>query len=541
MRDLNPSQREAAATLDGPVLVLAGAGTGKTRVITYRMAELIRHGVEPDRILSVTFTNKAAREMQERMGSLLGKRLKARPWISTFHALCVRILREEIEALGYPAKFVIYDRGDQESAARKALRDIRVTDAALRPGDLLEPDQPMEDGRHRTGDGGGVRRRRPRLSRRGRISALSGPAAGRRRGRFRRSAAADGQTVREFPEVLERQQSRFDYVQIDEYQDTNDMQFRLIESLVRPHRNLCVVGDDDQSIYGWRGAEVRHILGFHQHFPGAKVVRLEDNYRCTRNIIELANRLVRHNRSRHDKTLIAHKSGVNDVLLREYPDEQTEAEGVVREINFLIQQKGVPPRDIAILFRTNEQPRLFESELRRVRVPYTLVGGQSFFDRKEVRDVLAYLRAIAFPADEMSLLRIINVPARGIGDTALDKLLTRAVKQGQKLWDAIPEAVAGKEMTAKTAAALEQFHRLLGEYRSRFQQPGANFADLLDAWLEQIDYDVEIERQYKEPAQQEARRQRARRMSAGVDGVSAARPTAVARGLPERNGSRRPR
>lgn len=507
LRDLNPSQRDAVTTLQGPVLVLAGAGTGKTRVITYRMAELIQRGAEPDRILSVTFTNKAAREMQERMAKLLGQRPKRKPWISTFHALCVRILREEISHLGYPKQFVIYDRGDQESAARKALREIRVTDAALRPGDLLalisqwkmsgiEPEVAAEFGDDDR-------------------SFLAAAGYRRYQAQLRAAGAVDFDdllllTVKLFeeqPEVLERQQSRFDFVQIDEYQDTNDMQFRLVESLVRPHRNLCVVGDDDQSIYGWRGAEVRHILGFHEHFPGAKVVRLEDNYRCTRNILDLANRLVKHNRSRHEKTLIAHKTGENDVILRDYPDEQTEAEGVVREINFLIDQKGVSPRDVAILFRTNEQPRLFEAELRRLRVPYTLVGGQSFFDRKEVRDSLAYLRAIAFPADEMSLLRIINVPARGIGDTALEKLLTRAVKQGQPLWDAIPDSLAAKEITAKTATSLQQFHQLLQTYRERSRQPGVDLAALLEDWQETIDYDVEICRQYKEPAQQEARRQ----------------------------------
>lgn len=507
LRDLNPSQSDAVTTLSGPVLVLAGAGTGKTRVITYRMAELIHRGVEPGRILSVTFTNKAAKEMQERTAALLGKRLKSRPWISTFHALCVRILREEITALGYPPQFVIYDRGDQESAARKALRDIRVTDAALRPGDLLslisrwkmigvEPDGASEfadDDR----------------------SFLAAAGYRRYQAQLRAAGAVDFDdllllTVKLFetePDVLDRQRSRFDFVQIDEYQDTNDMQFRLVEALVQEHRNLCVVGDDDQSIYGWRGAEVRHILGFHEHFPGAKVVRLEDNYRCTRGIIDLANRLVRHNRSRHEKTLVAHKSGENDVVIRDYPDEQTEAEAVVREVNFLIQQKNVPPRDIAILFRTNEQPRLFEAELRRLRVPYTLIGGQSFFDRKEVRDVLAYLRAIAFPSDEMSLLRIINVPPRGIGDAALDKLLSRAVKQGQSLWDAIEDAVAAKEITAKTAGALHQFHQLVQTFRDRFQQPGVDLAALLEEWLDTIDYDTEICRQYKEPAQQETRRQ----------------------------------
>jgi DNA helicase-2/ATP-dependent DNA helicase PcrA len=506
LRELNPSQLDAVTTLDGPVLVLAGAGTGKTRVITYRMAELVRCGVEPDRVLSVTFTNKAAREMQERTAALLGRRLKRKPWISTFHALCVGILRDEIEALGYPPQFVIYDRGDQESAARKALRDIRVTDAVLRPGDLLaqisrwkmvgiEPEQAREVGDDDRG-------------------FLAATAYRRYQSQLRAAGAVDFDDLllltvklfQELPDVLKRQQGRFDYVQIDEYQDTNEIQFRLVEALVRPHCNLCVVGDDDQSIYGWRGAEVRHILGFHHLFPGAKVIRLEDNYRCTQNILALANCLVRHNRSRHDKTLIAHKHAENDVHLREYPDEQTEAEAVVREINYLIQQLEVPPRNLAILFRTNEQPRLFEAELRRLKVPYTLVGGQSFFDRKEVRDVMAYLRTLAFPSDEMSLLRIINVPARGIGDAALDKLLARAVKSGQSLWDAVPDSAAAKEMTVKTASALQQFQQLVDQFRHRSRQPGIGLAELLEEWLETIDYDSEIAKQYKEPAQQEARR-----------------------------------
>ena len=400
---LNPSQRDAVLTMQGPLLVRAGAGTGKTRVITMRMAELIRRGVPPDRILSVTFTNKAAKEMQERTQSLLGRRMKTKPSISTFHAYCVRVLRDEIEALGYPSQFVIYDRGDQESAARKALRDIKVPDTALRPGDLLAQIsrwktagvRPDEAGQFIDDDRGYL------------------AAAGYRR--YQASLRAAGsvdfddllmltiQLFEEYPEVLERQQDRFEFVQIDEYQDTNELQFRIISDLVRPHRNLCVVGDDDQSIYGWRGAEIKHILGFQQQFPGAKVVRLQDNYRCTTQIIDVANKLVKCNRGRHEKTLVAHKTG-SDVLFKPYPDEQAEAEGVVRDINYLTTQLNIPPADIAILFRTNEQPRIFESELRRLRVPYTLIGGQSFFDRREVRDVLAFMKVLSNPHDEVSLL-----------------------------------------------------------------------------------------------------------------------------------------
>lgn len=506
LNELNASQRAAVTTLSGPLLVLAGAGTGKTRVITYRMAELIRNGVPPECILSVTFTNKAAREMQERMQHQLGKRLKYKPVISTFHAYCVRVLREEIEALGYPSKFAIYDRGDQESAARKALRDIRVPETSLRPGDLL-----FEISRWKTN---GVL---PEVAKdhveddRGFLAA-----AGYRRyqAQLRAAGAVDfddlllltRQLFEEVPEVLERQQRRFEHIQIDEYQDTNELQFQIIADLVAPHRNLCVVGDDDQSIYGWRGAEVKHILGFQQQFPGAKVIRLQDNYRCTTEIIAAANQLVRNNRGRHEKTLIAHKQG-QPVVFKPYPDEQAEAEGVIREIAYLTNHLNIPPRDIAILFRTNEQPRIFESELRRLRVPYVLVGGQSFFDRKEVRDVMSYLKVLAHPDDEVSLLRIINTPTRGIGETAVEKLLNRAVKSGQRFWQAIPSAVAAKEVPAKTATALASFQALLQRYRDQLQQPGASLPDLVEHLLHEIDYDSEIQKQYKEPQMQLARSQ----------------------------------
>lgn len=504
LNDLNASQRDAVTTRSGPLLVLAGAGTGKTRVITFRMAELIRHGIEPNRILSVTFTNKAAREMQERMAGLLGRKLKSKPSISTFHSLCVRILRQEIEILGYPRQFVIYDRGDQESAARKALRDIRITDAAMKPSDLVS-----RIGRWKMI---GVTPDNARDFVSDDRDFLASLAYKKYQNSLRASGAVDfddllmltAQMLDQFPEVLERWQDTFDHVQIDEYQDTNEMQFQIVAALVQPHRNLCVVGDDDQSIYGWRGAEVKHILGFQQHFPGAKVVRLQDNYRCTTQIIQVANQLVHHNRGRHEKTLIAHKSGA-EVLVKPHPDEQVEAEAVVREIGYLVKELNVPLQDIAILFRTNEQPRIFESELRRVRIPYILVGGQSFFDRREVRDMMAYLKLIACPTDEVSLLRIINVPSRGIGDSSVTKLLNRAVKSGRKLFEVVAEAVEEKEITAKTAASIDKFRGLLDEYRERFRTPGTSLATTFEALIGAIDYESEIEKQYKDASQQLAR------------------------------------
>ena len=301
------------------------------------------------------------------------------------------------------------------------------------------------------------------------------------------------QWVRELPEVLSRQQQRFDQGLVDEYQDTNTAQFQIIEAMVREHNNLCVVGDDDQSIYSWRGAEVEHILGFQSHFPGAKVVRLEDNYRCTAEILDLANRLVRHNRGRHDKKLIAHKTSGEAVRFVEFPDEVLEAEHIVREIKYLTSELEVSVGDIAILFRTNEQPRLFETELRRAKLNYILLGGQSFFDRREIRDMLAYLKAIAQPRDEVSLLRIINTPARGIGSSTVEKLLARSVRQRASLWDVLPAAIANNEVSAKAAESLTKFQQLLQRFREQFQRSPGDMARLVHQLIDEIDYESEIQ------------------------------------------------
>ena len=503
---LNPPQREAASILSGPLLVLAGAGTGKTRVITYRMANLIAHGIRPDRILSVTFTNKASREMRDRALKLIGKQFKQRPVVSTFHAYCVRVLREDIDSLGYPKKFAIYDRSDQESAARTALRDIRLGDGAMKPSDLInriskwkmQGIQDHEDSSHVEAD----------------FDFLAAMAYKRYQKQLRACGAVDFDDLllltvklfKEFPEVLQRQQSKFDHVQVDEYQDTNGVQFQLIESLVAPHRNICVVGDDDQSIYGWRGADVEHIINFARYFPNTKTVRLENNYRCTDRILEYANRLVKHNRHRHDKTLIPHKKSGSQIRIQAFEDETAEAEGVVQEIAYLISELGVKPKQVAILFRTNEQPRVFEQELRRQKVPYLLVGGQSFFDRREIRDLLAYLKAIDSPRDEVSLLRIINTPARGIGDTTTEKLIQTAVKKGVSFWDIIPDASAAGMVPAKALTALNQFRGLLQRYGQAMNEHPKDLAEICRRLLSEINYAAEIAKQYKEETQQETRR-----------------------------------
>ncbi|HET6325033.1 MAG TPA: 3'-5' exonuclease, partial [Planctomycetaceae bacterium] len=306
----------------------------------------------------------------------------------------------------------------------------------------------------------------------------------------------------DFPEVLGRHQRRFDHVQIDEYQDTNGTQFSLAEAMVRPHRSLCVVGDDDQSIYGWRGAEVRHILEFQNIFPGTKVIRLEQNYRSNPAILELANRLAAQNPGRHAKRLEACRPVGGAVRFQGFEDEQAEATAVVTEIAGLV-EGGVAPGDVAILFRTNEQPRLFEAELRRRRLRYVVIGGQSFFDRKEIRDLLAYLKVIERPDDEQSLLRIINTPPRGIGDAAVEKLLTRAVRSGRTLWDIIAEPQA--EISPKAAAGLTELREVIGQFRGDFEILSESLPDLFQTLVEAIRYEAEIERLNSEPEQRLSR------------------------------------
>jgi DNA helicase-2/ATP-dependent DNA helicase PcrA len=505
---LNPAQREAIHTPSGPLLVLAGAGTGKTRVITHRIAELLRRGTAASRILAVTFTNKAAREMKERSTSLLGRRRKdrTRPEISTFHSLCVRILRRHAPELGYPKNFSIYDRGDQESVARAALRDIRVAEQSLRPGDLvgfigawktraLRPEQ--------AADLGGSDREQ-----------LAAAAYVRYQAALRAAGALDfddlllltEELFERFPNARIAEATRFDHLLIDEYQDTNALQYRIVKALAGRHRNLCVVGDDDQSIYGWRGAEVAHILGFQRDWPDAKLIRLEDNYRSCAPILKLANTLIAHNGSRHEKTLRASRGDGPLPRFVRFEDEAVEAEAIVREIRQKIDagpDERVSPSEIAILFRTNEQPRSFEVELRRAKVPYILVGGMSFYDRKEIRDVLAYLKVLANPHDEVSLLRIINTPSRGIAAPQVHALLQRAVSQGRSLWSLLSEAAGDVEVPEHVTERVERFVRLIEGYRA--QLGAVTVVDLLRDLLDKVGYRQELARLHEKSGETEAR------------------------------------
>jgi len=500
--ELNPAQKEAVKTTRGPLLVLAGAGTGKTRVVTLRIAELISRGTRPSRILGVTFTNKAAAEMQQRVTAELGRRRKEKPELSTFHSLCVRILRRQIEHLGYPKQFAIYDRGDQESIARNVLRDIKAADATLRPGDLLFFIGNWKTACLRPNEAANVAQNdREHLA-----------AAGYRRyqGALKAAGAVDfddlllltEELFRRFPKVREEEASRYDHLLVDEYQDTNGSQYRIVRALAEPHRNLCVVGDDDQSIYGWRGAEVTHILSFKKDWPDAKVVRLETNYRSTHEIIAWANTLIAFNKHRHGKILRATLSGEIPRVLQ-YETAEEEAEQVVADIFSRINDKGKDARDIAILFRTNEQPRVFEQELRRANVPYVLIGGQSFYDRKEVRDILAYLKMLHNPRDEISLLRIINLPPRGIGQTSTTKVLETAVADGRTVWKTLEDPAVVNRLVPAARKGIADFLELAERFRRNLRR--RPIADLVRSLIEEIGYRDELARIYHSPEEQESR------------------------------------
>jgi DNA helicase-2/ATP-dependent DNA helicase PcrA len=523
--ELNPPQLEAVKTLSGPLLVLAGAGTGKTRVVTYRIAELIRRGTKPDRILAVTFTKKAAGEMQERAAALLaklgGRRGASRgpvaskrgsktaketaptPEISTFHSLCVRVLRRHIRRLGYPEKFVICDRNEQESQARTALRELRAPTAALSPGDLISivsrwksaairPDAAMgrADSERDQLAAAAYRRYQDNLKRLGAVD-------------FDDLLLLTEELLTQHPPVRTAEAKRFDHILIDEYQDTNQSQYQIVKALAGGHRNLCVVGDDDQSIYGWRGAEVTHILRFQQDWPGAKLVRLEDNYRSSAEILAYANTLIAHNRQRHEKVLRPAKPGGTRPAILQCQDETQEAERVVADIRRLLDGRLAQPRDIAILCRTNEQPRSFETELRRANVPYVLIGGMSFFDRKEVRDVLSYLKVIDNPQDEPSLCRIINQPPRGIGNAAQKRLMDEAASQGKLLWDVLPDALVVDGVDAKTADSVTCFRHLIEQFHG--QHGKISIVGLIEQVLHQTNYRDALVKLYPEPAERETR------------------------------------
>jgi len=484
--ELNPQQRLAVETTEGPVLILAGAGTGKTRAITFRMANLIAKGVPAESILAVTFTNKAAEEMRNRVSSLLLRAgvPPAQPWLSTFHSLCARLLRREAGAAGLPRDFAIYDDDDQLAAVKLAMARLQIEDASLTPRNILSRISYAKNHGQTAGQ-----LRAEAFDQNGR--RIADIFAGYEK-LLHDSKALDfddlllrsARLLRESTATREKWQARFQYIHVDEYQDTNRVQYELMRLLTGPKQNVCVVGDEDQSIYRWRGADVSILLSFAKDFPAARIVKLERNYRSTQNILDAAGAVVANNPERLGKSLSAEKGSGGNLKYFEGRDAQAEAEFVAGELERILNDDS--DQTCAVEYRTNFQSRAFEEVFRRRGLRYKLVGGFSFYNRAEVKDALAYVRLAMHPEDDISLLRVLNLPPRGIGKTTVDAIRESARVDGTPLWTAIEKFVSGASAGGRAVTPLRAFQELIRKLQDALaaKEP----ADFLHVVLEESGY-----------------------------------------------------
>ncbi|MCA1841138.1 MAG: UvrD-helicase domain-containing protein [Actinobacteria bacterium] len=488
---LNAQQIEAVIHPGGPLLIVAGAGSGKTAVLTRRIAYMLRNQeVSPWSILAITFTNKAADELKERVVKLVGE-VARKMWIATFHSACVRLLRTEAPRLGYKSAFTIYDSGDSERLISYVMRDADVDPKKLKPSAVHHAisrakDELIEPPRFAETASNWMERQ---------IADLYTEY----QRRLVQANAMDfddliNQTVyvfRQFPEVLEHYKQRWQHVLVDEFQDTNGAQFELVRLLGAPDGDVCVVGDMDQSVYSFRGADYRNLARFEQAFPGARLITLEQNYRSTQNILSAANALIEHNRSRKPKNLWT-ESGLGDLITRYHAEnEHDEAAFIGSEVERLRDSEGSRYRDVAIFYRTNAQSRVVEEVFTRFGIPYRIVGGLRFYERKEIKDVMAYLRLLVNPSDTVSLKRVINTPRRGIGDRTVQQIEGYAAVRGMTLFETLDSAEdAG--VTKRAAGAVADFLHLMGELRS-FMQEGAGLRRLIEVASERSGYMAELE------------------------------------------------
>ena len=487
---LNNEQREAVFCTEGPLLMLAGAGSGKTRSLTHRIAYLIEEkGVAPWNILAITFTNKAAQEMRETADALVGYGSED-IWISTFHATCSRILRRHIDLLGYDRNFTIYDASDQKSLMKEVLKEMKIDTKQFPERSVMseissaknEYKSPLD---YRNEYGSNFRNQR--------IADIYEHY----QKRLKENNALDFDDLlvkmvdlfQTNPDVLEHYQDRFQYIMVDEYQDTNTVQFLLVSLLAKKYRNLCVVGDDDQSIYKFRGANIYNILNFEKVFPDAQVIRLEQNYRSTQNILNAANGVIANNKGRKEKKLWTENQKGELVHFKQYDTEYDEADGVVSRINFLA-MRGVQYKDMAILYRTNAQSRIFEEKLKQKNIPYAIVRGISFYDRKEIKDLMSYLKVVDSGMDDLSVKRIINVPKRGIGQTTINRLQEFAILNQMSFLDAVFNADEIPEV-ARALAKLHKFADMIEEFREYASEH--EISELLEHILDVTQYRAELE------------------------------------------------
>lgn len=494
---LNPKQKEAVLHTDGPLLILAGAGSGKTRVLTHRIAYLIDEcGVNPWNIMAITFTNKAAGEMRERVDNLVGFGAES-IWVSTFHSSCVRILRRHIENLGYTTSFSIYDSDDQKTLMRQVFKTLDIDTKQFKERSVLAAissakDKLITPEEFLLNAGGDFREKK------------TGEIYKEYQKQLKKNNALDFddlivKTVELFqnnPQILDYYQERFRYIMVDEYQDTNMAQFKLVSLLASKYRNLCVVGDDDQSIYRFRGADIQNILSFENTFPGTMVIKLEQNYRSTQNILDAANEVIRHNFGRKDKTLWTANGEGDKILFKQFDTAKDEADFVVRQIR----DSGYSYQDQAVLYRTNAQSRLLEERCIFYNVPYRLVGGVNFYQRKEIKDILAYLKTIANGVDDLSVIRIINVPKRGIGTTTIGRVTAFASEHSMSFYDTLKEA---KQIPGigKAAEKISRFIAQMEAFRAMAYSEEYSMKDLIDHILEDTGYEEELQEEGEIEAQ----------------------------------------
>lgn len=496
---LNPQQAEAVINTEGPMLIMAGAGSGKTKVLTCRVANLLQKGVRPYRILAITFTNKAAAEMRERVNNMSGPAAKD-VWLFTFHAFCARFLRMEIDKLpGYGGNFAIYDTADSQNLIKQILKEMNLDDKRFQPSGILS-----------------------RISN-AKNALQDAEAFARQAGDFYEQKVADIYSryeqklqlnnaldfddllmlsiklLQENKEVREKYQDRFDYLLVDEYQDTNHAQYLLTKFLAAKHRNICVVGDADQSIYGWRGADIQNILDFEKDYPDAKVIKLEQNYRSTQIILDAANAVIENNTGRKPKNLWTENKSGADIIYFQAVDERDEARFVIEQLQNLQRTENKKLGDMAILYRTNTQSRIFEEMMIKSGISYNMVGGLKFYERKEIKDIIAYLRVIFNPADSLSLLRIINVPKRGIGDASLAKIQAYAAANNVSLFEAVSNAAAIDGLSSRFVSKLDDLAGIIFELMNLAGE--APVEDLIDRVLRDTGYLEELENERTPQAQ----------------------------------------
>ena len=462
---LNKEQYEGATTVEGQLLILAGAGSGKTRVLTYRMAHMIEDlGIPPYKILAITFTNKAAKEMNDRVKSLVGEKAEDM-WISTFHSTCVRILRREIQHLGYKSSFTIYDSSDQKTLITDCMKSLNINDKDIQAKEVIGKIGRAKDNMQSAES---YKREHESNFRENKIADVYLMY----QKKLKENNAMDFddlifKTVELFKknqDVLEFYQRKFQYIMVDEYQDTNGAQYELVKLLAAKNKNICVVGDDDQCIYAWRGADITNILDFEKDYPDAKVIKLEQNYRSKGNILDAANVVIANNAHRKSKALRTEQESGNKIKVYRAFNDTAEGDFVSKTIADLKHSEGRKNEDFAILYRTNAQSRIFEETLRRRGISYKIVGGTRFYDRKEIKDLLSYLKVLSNPQDDVSLKRIINVPKRSIGDATVQKVQEFANDFELNLWDALSQARSIPSLTPRNASCIEKFMELMDQF-----------------------------------------------------------------------------